>query len=246
MSAKYLIRLDDACHTMDREKWNLIEEICDEFNIKPIVAVVPDNKDPKLKYDDYDESFWDTVRNWQAKGWAIAMHGYTHVMLATDTPLLLPYYKRSEFAGLSYEEQAEKIRSSWNIFKENEIKLKIWVAPAHCFDHITLKALKNETTIRVISDGIAWDLYYEWDFFWIPQQLWELKERSSGLWSVCMHPNLETIESLLNLRKNFNEFHERIISFEDVDLKPQGKSFLGSLYHRYFWFRRRKFLYALR
>jgi hypothetical protein len=246
MSAKYLLRLDDACHNMHRLKWKLIEDLLDEFSIKPIVAVVPDNQDPKLNYDSYDNDFWGKVRQWQAKGWTIAMHGYTHMMHHTESPLLLPYYKRSEFAGLSYEKQAEKIKASWNIFLDQKIDIKVWVAPAHCFDQLTLEAIKNETSIRVVSDGISSGVFYDHDFFWVPQQLWSLEEHSSGLWSVCLHPNMETEESIVALGNNIrNQFNDRIITFQDVELKRQKKSLSGRLYHSYFWIRRRQFRFAL-
>ena len=45
MDARYLISLDDACPQLHHEKWNKIEEIFDIFDIKPIVAIIPDNKD---------------------------------------------------------------------------------------------------------------------------------------------------------------------------------------------------------
>ena len=240
MSARYLIRMDDACHTMDRHKWQLIEQILDELGVKPIVAVVPNNHDNELMIDPPDVMFWDKVRDWKAKGWTIAMHGFTHLMHPTESELLLPYYKRSEFAGLTYEEQAVKIRKSWQLFQVQGVEPKVWIAPAHCFDALTLKAIRNETSIRAISDGIAWDVYYEHDFFWIPQQLWELTERQSGLWTVCLHPNMMTEESIIFLRQAIRgQFQDRIISFQDVDLRKQKKSLRGRFYHGYFWGRRR-------
>ena len=41
MTAKYLIRLDDACDTSNLSKWAEIERILDNFSVKPIVAVIP-------------------------------------------------------------------------------------------------------------------------------------------------------------------------------------------------------------
>ena len=117
------------------------------------------------------------------------MHGYTHLMHATQEPPLLPFYRRSEFAGLTLEEQGAKIRASWLRFVANGVEPEVWVAPAHSFDLLTLQALRRETPIRMISDGVAWDTYHEHDFNWIPQQLWSLAERPSGLWTVCLHPN---------------------------------------------------------
>src|SRR5260370_42375028 len=46
--------------------------------LKPILAVVPDNQDPMLKVDAPVADFWDRVRQWQARGWTIALHGYQH------------------------------------------------------------------------------------------------------------------------------------------------------------------------
>ena len=46
---KYIIRLDDACDTQDMQKWNEIEKILNEFSIKPIVGVIPNNQDEQLK-----------------------------------------------------------------------------------------------------------------------------------------------------------------------------------------------------
>jgi hypothetical protein len=48
MSAKYILRLDDACHTMDVAKWDRIENLCDKFLIRPIIIVIPNNQDKKL------------------------------------------------------------------------------------------------------------------------------------------------------------------------------------------------------
>ena len=76
--SNYLIRLDDASHFSDLEKWFLLEKIFDKNNIKPLVAVIPDNKDPNLKYSHYNRAFWDQVKKWEQKGWSVAMHGYTH------------------------------------------------------------------------------------------------------------------------------------------------------------------------
>ena len=244
MTAQYLIRMDDACHTMDRHKWKLLEEILDELGINPIVAVVPDNQDPDLVVDSWDDFFWEKVQNWQKKGWTIAMHGYTHLMHPTENKLLLPYYKRSEFAGLPYEEQVVKIRKSWNIFKAQNIEPNVWIAPAHSFDSITLRAIHNETSLRIISDGIARDVYYELEFYWIPQQLWELTERNSGIWTVCLHPNTMTVESIITFSKLLrNQYKEHIIKFQDIVLKKQKKSFYSHIYNIYFWQRRRVFMW---
>ncbi len=240
MTAQYLLRMDDACASMNRAKWKSIEDLMEGFGIKPIVAVVPDNRDPGLAVDTVDPDFWVKVRGWRAKGWSIAMHGYQHVMHHTKSRLVLPYDERSEFGGLSYEQQAEKIRRSWKMFLTQDVLPTVWIAPAHCFDRITLKAIRDETTIRIVSDGIARDQYFDDGFFWIPQQLWSLTEKGDGLWTVCLHPNTMTDEQVAALRQSLEgRFLKRVISLDDVELRERSKSPRDYLEDVYFWQRHR-------
>lgn len=236
MTAKYLLRMDDACHTMNRSKWLVFEELFDALDIKPIVAVVPDNHDPELQCDASDHHFWNKVRSWQAKGWGIAMHGYQHCMHPTKSKLILPFYEHSEFGGLPYEEQADKIRKSWSIFVAEGIEPTVWIAPAHCFDRITLRAIRNETPIRIVSDGIARDQYFEDGFFWLPQQLWNLAEKTSGLWTVCLHPNTMREELIVELGTMLEErYMPRVTSIDQLLFRRRSKSFDDKFYSAYFW-----------
>ena len=238
MSARYLIRLDDACHTMRRRNWDLIEKVLDAHGVKPIVAVIPDNRDPSLMFESPDDAFWERVRAWVRKDWWVALHGYNHVMFPTQEKLVLPYYKRSEFAGLPLETQSEKIRAAWSIFLAERVEPMIWVAPAHSFDLLTLQAVRRETSIRLVSDGIAWDSYYEHDFHWIPQQLWRLAERRWGLWTVCLHPNTMDDGAIAALDAALGEdFKGRVARVNDVQLQKRKKTALDRLYHMYFWWR---------
>jgi hypothetical protein len=238
MAARYLIRLDDACETMDHRRWAAIERVLDRHSVKPLVAVVPDNRDPALAVSERDDSFWDKVRAWVAKGWTLAMHGNTHVMQQTAAKLLVPFYHRSEFAGRSLEEQAERVRCAWALFLAQGLTPRVWVAPAHSFDVLTLEALRAETTINVVSDGIACDTYTEFGFRWIPQQLWNLSKRPFGVWTVCLHPNEMSPAALDSLDQALTAgYAARITSFDAVRLSPSGKGLLGRLYHQYFWWR---------
>ena len=58
MAARYIFRLDDASAYLNNKKWGDIEKIFDRFNIKPIVAVTPDNMDESIKHGEFDKSFW--------------------------------------------------------------------------------------------------------------------------------------------------------------------------------------------
>ena len=241
MSARYLIRLDDASSTMHRERWLQVEALLDRHAVKAIVAVIPDNRDPALAFASAEPGFWQRVHGWIAKDWTVAMHGYTHVMHPTRSKLLLPFHPRSEFAGLPLEAQTQRIRAGWQLFRAQGIEPKLWIAPAHSFDLDTLAAVRAETSIRIVSDGIAWDTWYEHGFYWIPQQLWGLRERSSGLWTVCLHPNTMDDGAMVALDRDLARFRARIVSAGTVELRQRRKSMRGRLYHAYFWWRQRRF-----
>lgn len=59
---KYLIRLDDACPTMDAMRWSRMESILDTVGVKPMVGVIPENKDPKQMKNNEDPAFWNKVQ----------------------------------------------------------------------------------------------------------------------------------------------------------------------------------------
>jgi len=149
--ATYLVRFDDICPTMNWESWDKIEEVLISLNIKPLLAVVPNNQDEKLKVYRENYEFWARVRKWQSLGWSIAIHGYQH-KYQTIEPGLMKLNKYSEFSGLSYEVQSKYLTNSLKIFKNNGICPDLWIAPAHSFDKITVKVL-DELGIKVISDG---------------------------------------------------------------------------------------------
>ena len=90
---KYIVRLDDACPTMDRKKWNRFFNILDKYYIKPIVAVIPNNEDKDMLIDEYDKNFWDKVREWQNKKYNIALHGFNHVY-SSNASGLVPINKK--------------------------------------------------------------------------------------------------------------------------------------------------------
>ena len=218
MGAKYILRLDDACPTMDRKKWDRVEEICDKYKIKPIVAVIPNNEDKSMEIDGYDNIFWEKVRNWQNKGWYIALHGYNHVY-TTDKSGFLPFNKKSEFAGISYEKQKEKIKAGWQIFQKYNIKANIWVAPSHTFDENTLKVLKEYTNIEIISDGVALFPFKKYGFNWIPQQIWRFRKIPFGVWTGCFHPNNMNEDEFKNLEKFIKTNRDSFIEIENLKYK---------------------------
>jgi predicted deacetylase len=237
-SPKYLIRLDDASHYSNYDKWHLIEKILIKYNVKPIVAVTPKNMDKNIQYSGYNDKFWEKVHKWEKLNWTIAMHGYNHVYhYCKRFKLKFPFYNRSEFGGLSLKEQTQKIKKANEIFLSNGIKPKIWVAPSHSFDLLTLKAIEKVTDIRIISDGIAFSSFFENGFNYIPQQLWDFKNKFFGTWTICLHPDTISENELKDLElflKN-KSIKSQMTEFKKIHLKKRGLNFFEKMYSTYFW-----------
>lgn len=187
----YLIRLDDASDHMNIERWERIEQILDKNGIKPLVGVIPLNRDPMLLEFPEDPGFWAKAQNWQEKGWRIALHGYEHVY-STNCAGINPVHDRSEFAGHPLEVQRQKIRHGLHLLKEKGLEPTAFFAPSHTFDENTLEALRLESSIRIISDTVANDIYCRNGFTFIPQQSGRVRELPFRITTICLHPNFTT------------------------------------------------------
>ena len=78
-NTRILIRLDDIAENMNWDLMKKSELLFEKYAIKPVLGVIPNNKDKDLLSYPKINDFWEQVRNWRNKGWEISMHGYTHV-----------------------------------------------------------------------------------------------------------------------------------------------------------------------
>ena len=74
-----LIRIDDVAENMNWKLMKKSEALFEEYSIKPLVGVIPNNKDKDLLKFEKINNFWSIVRKWEKNGWEIAMHGYDHI-----------------------------------------------------------------------------------------------------------------------------------------------------------------------
>jgi predicted deacetylase len=228
--AQYLLRFDDLCPTVSRRRWERFLPLIEEFGVRPILAIVPDNRDPGLERAKPDPNFWARMRAMEAAGATIALHGYRH-LCRSEGKSLVPLHSHSEFAGVPAETQREWIATGLEILRGQGLNPRVWVAPRHGFDRSTLLALHSEG-IRLLSDGFARIPFTRGGITWIPQQLWAPVEKSSGLWTVCVHTNTAR-ESLVDQLRDFLRLHAA--QFTSVDrvvneLEPAKLSAAESLY----------------
>ncbi len=198
--ARYLLRFDDLCPTMDRAGWSRFVQLIRAFRIRPILAIVPDNQDPELVRDPVDAGFWDEMRALEASGATIGLHGYQHLCRASGSGLL-PLHRKTEFAGAPEARQQQWIAQGLAILRGHGLTPRIWVAPRHGTDKTTLAVLRQHG-LRIVSDGFARQPFQYCGAAWIPQQLWRPMEKQTGLWTICIHTNSAS-EDLVNQLHEF-------------------------------------------
>ena len=221
----YLLRLDDASEYMNICNWDRVENLLDKYNIKPIVGIIPKNMDTNLTIKfEKDSKFWCKAQMWHKKGWHIALHGYNHVYDRNDGGIN-PVNKQSEFAGNTLNIQKEKILNGIKILKSKNKN--------------TLTALKEETNIRIISDTISNDIYYEEGFYFIPVQSGVVRKLPFKITTFCYHPNTME-ESEFNKLENFIKLNKnKFLELNTVQLKHRKKSLYDNLLSEIYFLKRK-------
>lgn len=210
--AQYLLRIDDLCPTMHARRWNRLRLLIEEFKIRPILAVIPDNQDRDLDASPVDPGFWNQMRAMQSAGATIALHGFRHLCRSAGKSLLR-LNRISEFAGVAIDEQRSYIASGLELLRAQGLDPKLWVAPRHGFDRNTLRAL-NEAGLLYLSDGLARTPFKREGLIWIPQQLWSPVSRNKGLWTICLHPASTTGPVIDALRAFLHQHGGQVTSFD--------------------------------
>jgi len=235
-TAQYLLRFDDLCPTMSRGGLERFLPLIQEFSLQPILAIVPDNKDPDLIRDEADPEFWARMRVLETAGATIAVHGYQHICRSRGRGLI-PLHRSTEFVGVSLDMQRWWVEQGLETLRAEGLKPAMWVAPRHGFDSNTLTALRG-SGVRLLSDGFARVPFVRGGVTWIPQQLWAPVEKSKGLWTICIHTNTARESLPQQLREFLVRHAAQFTSVERVvaEFKPKRLGIPERVYEAYaFW-----------
>ena len=251
MKAKILIRLDDICPTMDYAQFQRAEEILRRFRIKPLLGVVPECMDPELMIEPPHADFWDTMKALRSEGYAIAMHGYQHLMTSPHRGLV-NIGNKSEFAGLPLEEQCEKLRKGREIMRGHGLDTDCFFAPAHSYDKNTLKAL-DLCGFRYMSDGKSGKAVAHGTLIALPCRTGGApKVMGSGYHTAVFHPlEWRRTDKAANyeVMKRFCErYHNDIVDFEEYCRQSLGNPSVQALEERLYvalWVRSARVLCGL-
>ena len=203
-NTKILIRLDDIAENMNWSLMKQTELLFEKYEIKPVLGVIPNNKDNKLLSYPKKNDFWNQVRIWRDKGWEIAMHGSTHVYdKICENKDYFGYSGESEFCGHSLETQTSKIKNGLKKFNDEKIEIRSFFAPNHTYDMNTFVALKN-SGISEIIDGYGLMPYTENGLKFIPQLFYKIFMLPFGIQTTQIHLNYWN-------QKDFDIFEKFII-----------------------------------
>ena len=232
---KIAVRLDDIAPDMDWEGFLRFKELLDQYQVKPLIGVVPDSRDPNLvkkpepgtgkqiPESQAPEDFWGYVKELERQGWVIAMHGCHHVY-ATDKGGMFPLNNFSEFAGLSFERQRELLAEGKRILAQKGIETELFMAPAHSYDKNTLKALK-ETGFRGLTDGFG-DCPYRFrglDFYPISFMLSRTFQKKEGYSTMVVHTGTVSGEDLKRYESYFQREDVSWMCFDEYLGLPKEK-----------------------
>lgn len=211
---KIAFRIDDVCPQMDEEKFLAALDTLDEYGIKPLLGIIPDNQDPFLTRHDTDPGFWQKMKKLQSEGCLIAMHGYRHVYDNKAISMMTGKGK-SEFAGHSYQVQCDKLERGVAILKQHDLDTDIFMAPAHSFDKNTIRAL-SQMGFKYISDGRSSQCYERFGIKFLPCRSYRVSVKCHGLTTVALHPCTNGARELETLRKTLNRNSACLASFSEL------------------------------
>ena len=220
-----LIRLDDIAENMNWDLMKKSELLFEKYAIKPVLGVIPNNKDNELLSYPKKNNFWEQVRNWRDKGWEITMHGYTHVYdKVSKNEDYFSYGGGSEFCGHTLETQISRIKNGLEKFKDEKIKIRSFFAPNHTYDKNTFIALKN-FGINEVIDGYGLMPYMENDIKFIPQLFYKVFALPFGIQTTQIHLNYWKQKDFDDFERFIKKNSNKIITYDQALTKISNNFF---------------------
>lgn len=233
---RYIYRIDDITDDMNWDNFNKCMNLFNRYSVRPLLGVVPDNKDKILKVSGVNKEFWVKMKEIQDNNKAeFAMHGYQHLYESSGESILsckYGYKKESEFSGLPYEEQFIKLKKGKEVLDKNGIKSEVFMAPGHTFDRNTINALEN-LNFKYITDGVGLTPYNIGKMKLIPQQYGKPRSFPFGTITICLHINNFSNNDFNALENHIKKNKKNIISFSEASNIKENK-FLNKIFEIFY------------
>lgn len=220
---KIAVRLDDITPDMDWDNFDRMECLLDQYDVAPLLGIVPENQDLNLRKNEPAENFEACIKEWEKKGWSFALHGWHH-LYTTGKGGLFPLNHFSEFAGVPRETQREMIEDGKERLANMGVQTNIFMAPAHSYDRNTLKALK-EAGFAYVTDGFG-SMPYEWKgLTFLPIAFLKSKdiEKKQGYTTLVFHTNTMTEQDFADFEKLLKTHKTDFVSYKEYIRVPAKK-----------------------
>ena len=219
---KIAIRIDDITENMDWERFHRFENLLDKYGVCPLIGVIPDNKDESIQ-GTINTEYYSWLQNKLKSGWTIAMHGYDHCYVSKKGGLF-PLNLFSEFAGVAYDSQCEKITKGKKCLEENGIHTDIFMAPAHSFDKNTVRILLDNG-FRYITDGFGYYPYVRNNMIYLPISARRSADinRKKGYTTLVCHTWEMSDKDFDNLEKLLSERKNQIVNYSELLMQEPKK-----------------------
>ena len=121
------------------------------------------------------------------------------------------------------------------------INPQYFFAPGHTFDENTLTALREESDIRIVSDGIAFKPYKKDDFIYVPQIFGHCVKMSfRGIYTFCFHPNAMKEIDFQQLESFLQEYKGWFVKWDELNLIRVKRKSLTDMILSWLFFTYRK------
>ena len=231
--ARYLFRFDDINSRIDWEKFFIIKNVLEEYNIKSILGVVPNCKDDFLFASKPLDKYYDYLRKFKSYGDTIAQHGYEHLYDSKENG----YFGKSnnsEFAGHDFETQFIKLSKGKEILEKESIWSPYFMAPAHSFDKKTLEALKK-LGFTTVLDGYSLFPYKFHSLLFVPQIFGKpLPNVIPCISQLCIHINTISEKELRKLILFIKKYNKNFVSLKDLNISKYPKIMQGEVFISFF------------
>lgn len=218
MSARYIIRFDDIAPGMAWSKFLPLKQFMEQLGIRCLLGVVPACQDDSLSVEPIRDDFFDLVRVWKQHGDTIAQHGTYH-QYETSHGGVLGINERSEFAGLPYQAQLDKLRLGKDVLLREGVWEPYFMPPSHSFDLNTIKALRM-LEFQAITDGVGFFPYLMAGLKLVPQLLGRPFSFPFGVITICVHVNSIGEDELERLKQFMASRYDSFVCFRDVAAEP--------------------------
>ncbi|WP_445721068.1 DUF2334 domain-containing protein [Flavobacterium sp.] len=223
---KFLIRLDDCHKNQHYENWDKILSILYKYNIKPLIAIIPNNNDTSIEFCENTEDDFLTWLIQNKENIDFGVHGFNHSFHKSSKSM---YKSRStsEFNDLSYVEQRMILQNSLDWFRSNDFYPNWFVAPRHSFDKITVDICKFFGLS--ISDGTEINIFKYKDVLFVPQLYNKARiPLFSGVYTFCYHPNSMSDSDFIELESFLVNYYQMFIEWEEVKIMKVKGCYLRS------------------